>query len=565
MPSLCRFLRKVSCQLPLVFFLQSALFCFGQHEFTGSGFYQLQNQLPHRTITGTVSNAVSGEPIRRALVQLWAQRQMSVLTGPDGRFQIHDVPEGPINLTAQKPGFFDSRSIQGNGFPQSNIEFAVGSGKNDFRLFLHPAARIVGHVKDRDGEPVENTQVQLLAVQILQGRKQWQMRNNAATEDDGSYRFDDLLPGRYIVFANGHAEPAQSWNGPREVAVPAYYPDAPDLASAQPVDVRPGQELRADFHLRTERGYRVTALVGGVPGSFPTGLVLENASGQSVALGGVNFDHSRGLFTAEAVPSGVWTLAFSANDGQGHQYEARQEINVNHADVTGVQVLLHPATSIPIIVNHPANSTANTEPAQGQNVPNAGLAAGLISAEPFRFQQFYAQWQADPPALTITNVPTGKYKLDVQPWGNECVESAWYGSVDLLRDYLVVGADTTTQPITISLRADCATLSAQVRAGDHLEQMASLLVVPSSGFAEPKVMQVQTQASVQPGLGGGYGGGGAMLTLAPGSYEVYALSSLDGLEYANPEALRGYPSQSVSLTAGQKTDLTLDLTERREN
>jgi hypothetical protein len=59
--------------------------------------------------------------------------------------------------------------------------------------------------------------------------------------------------------------------------------------------------------------------------------------------------------------------------------------------------------------------------------------------------------------------------------------------------------------------------------------------------------------------------GSTQFTLSPGSYQVFAFSRVEGLEYANPEALRAYPSQSVTLEAGQKMDLTLDLAERKEN
>jgi uncharacterized protein (DUF2141 family) len=38
-------------------------------------------------------------------------------------------------------------------------------------------------------------------------------------------------------------------------------------------------------------------------------------------------------------------------------------------------------------------------------------------------------------------------------------------------------------------------------------------------------------------------------TLSPGTYHVYAVSDLEGLEYANPEAMRGIPSQSWFSTA----------------
>jgi hypothetical protein len=564
MPNLYTFVRKVSRHLPLIIFVPVIIGLGGQVVITQPS-SNAQNRAPHRTITGTVSNAITGEPIRRALVQLWAQRPIGVLTGPDGRFQIDDVPEGPVNLTAQRPGFFDSNAMPG----QTRVAVPiVGSGKNDFRLTLYPAGRIVGHVNDSGGEPIENTQVQIFAEQIFQGHRQWQMRNGSTTEEDGAYRVDELFPGRYIVFATGHAEPGQSWNGPWEVHVPAYYPDAADIASAPIIEIRPGQEFRADFRLRSEHGFQVMALVGGIPRGMTPGFSLENSSGQSVYFGRTNFDPSRGQLVFQAVPSGTWTLAFSGSDTEGRQYEAREEVNVSQAEVTGLQILLHPAVSIPFIVNHAASQIANAEqPSMPQNLQNLGLNAGLISAdEPFRFQQYFAQSQGDPPVWTFPNVAVGKYKLDVQLFGNECVESAWYGSVDLLRDYLVVGADATTQPITVNMRADCAKVTAKIRAGEHQEQMASLLVVPNAGLGEPRVMQIQTQPMQPSGpVVGSAGMGGISLTLSPGSYQIYALSNIDGLEYANPEALRGYPSQSVTLGPNQKMDLTLDLTERKEN
>jgi hypothetical protein len=518
-----------------------------------------QNQAPRRTVTGSVTNAVSGEPIRHALVQLSGARSVAVLTGPDGRFQIADVPEGPAYFSAQKPGFFDSRAMSGGR--QTNMSFTVGSGKNDFPLTLFPAARIVGHVTDRDGEPVEETQVQVFAEQIVQGRKQWQHRNGAPTDDGGSYQVDELLPGRYVVFANGHALPAQNWNAPREVSAPTYFPDASDLASAQPIEIRPGQEFRADFRLRTERGFRITAQVSGIPGaSRGAGLALQNSSGQTVWFDGMHFDQRRGQFIAPAVPSGAWTLVLSANDGQGHSYEARQEIAVNHADLNDLQIALHPATSIPLTINHPANQAAAAAAETNLN-RGPSVFATLNSLDQFNFRNFGMQMQGDPPTPTFLNVSAGKYRLDVQTYGRECVESAWYGSVDLLRDYLIVSSDGGSQPVTINLRDDCATLTAKVRPGEHAPATTgAVLVVPSSSFVAPKVLPIATQ--LPPGLSGV---SLSATVLSPGSYQVYAFTNLDGLEYANPEVLRGYPSQSVTLEPGQKAEVAVELSERKEN
>jgi hypothetical protein len=54
---------------------------------------QLATQAPHHDLTGTVTNAITGEPINHALVQCPSPRSGSTLTGPDGRFEFSDIPE----------------------------------------------------------------------------------------------------------------------------------------------------------------------------------------------------------------------------------------------------------------------------------------------------------------------------------------------------------------------------------------------------------------------------------------------------------------------------------------
>ncbi len=522
-------------------------------------------QGPRHLVTGAVNNAVTGEPVRRALVQMYGQTQGSVLTGPDGRFRFEDVPEGQVLFTLQKPGFFDSRSVQTSEWVnQSQTSFRIGSGRNDFQLKLYPSARIVGHITDQEGEPLENVTVQVMLEQIIQGRKQWQNRNGSSTDEDGAFRIDELIPGRYIVFSGGHVLPAASWNERSEVSPPMYYPDAVDLASAQAFDLQPGQEFRADFHLPKERAYRVTAQVAGVPANAGIGASLENASGQPAFFDGVHFDQKLGQFIAPAIPSGRWTVILSGGNRQGQLLEARQEITVDHADVSGVQLLLHRDVSIPITVNHPVNQ-ANIPPlATGENLatfPNSNLQAQLIPADSSRPNRYFAMLQGNPPAFAFFNTPPGKYRLNVQGFGNECLESATYGGVDLTRDYLVVSPDASAQPVTINMRSDCPTLQVAVRPGEHPADGAFVLLVPSSSFADPVVQPV----SMAPPGTAGSSVGSTQFTLSPGSYQVFAFSRVEGLEYANPEALRAYPSQSVTLEAGQKMDLTVDLTERKEN
>ena len=528
---------------------------FGQVN-SGASVPNAQSQGPRRTVTGTVTNAVTGEPIRKALVQMLGQAQGSALTGPDGRFRFDDVSEGQVLFFLQKPGFYDAGRVQRSEWANpDNRNFTVGADTNDFQLKLYPGGRIVGHITDSNGEPVENVMVQVLAEQIQQGRKQWQNRNMSNTDDDGAFKIDDLTPGRYIVFSGAHMLPSVSFNAPHDVSPPMYYPDASDTASAQTIDLQPGQEIQADFRLRAERGYRVVAHVSGAPANTGVNIAIQNSNGQIISFDGVRFEANTAQAILPAIPSGTWALQANVFGADGQRLEARQEFTVDHSDVMGLQLVLHPPVAIPITVNRAGSNqsdhlseTNNSQDGRRKFIPRyPGIQVSLVSDH----QSSFAMQQGNPPQMMFRDIQPGKYKLRVQPFSNECVESATYGGIDLTRDYLVVGSEGSTQPVTIDMGTDCATLNLTVKPSEHPPAMMYAVIVPSSSFAEPNVQPLPAQGVVP-------------LTLSPGSYQIYVFSNLEGLEYANPEAMRNYPTQSVTVEASQKTDLTVEITERKK-
>ena len=50
--------------------------------------------------------------------------------------------------------------------------------------------------------------------------------------------------------------------------------------------------------------------------------------------------------------------------------------------------------------------------------------------------------------------------------------------------------------------------------------------------------------------------------LSPGSYRLYAVSDLENLEYANPEAMRSLPSESITLTPNHKASVSIQFVSR---
>ena len=499
----------------------------------GLWFAQQTREIPRHNVTGTVVNAVTGEPIPRALVQLSGRGLTSTLTGADGRFEFHEVPEGQVNFNVTKPGFFDMRNAPGFRRPQL---FRVTSGDNDFRLTLVPAARIVGRVTDQDGEALEQISIEAVSQQIVNGRKQWGQRGAGFTDDDGAYRLDDLLPGPYVLFQAGRPLEGSDANGAPQLIAPVYYPDAADLVSAQVIDLQPGQEFRADFHVASQRGYRVAGRIAGYSAVSAFGIVLTNSTGQMMNWP-IQLDQKAERFAVQCIPNGDWQLIVTTNDRQGRTFEARQDIAVNNADINNLQIVLHPAVSIPISVVHAAP------------VPEATLNVNVHLSEIDRIQprQYWPANHGQPPSWSFDNVSEGKYRLDIAPPGNECVESAWYGNLDLLRNYLVIAGEAAPQPITIQMRKDCGTLHARV---DGAATSGALVLVNPDSIDEPMPVF--------------FNGDTGTAVLSPGSYRLYAFADLNGVEYANPEAMRDYTSQTVEIAPNQKLEISVKLIDAKE-
>jgi hypothetical protein len=149
--------------------------------------------------------------------------------------------------------------------------------------------------------------------------------------------------------------------------------------------------------------------------------------------------------------------------------------------------------------------------------------------------------------LKIRQVQPGTYRVAARfNGGDSCVTSMMSASQDLLHDELVVGAGSSVAPIQVTESNNCAQLTVSTNTKDK-----SVVVITSGNIGfEPRLLP---------------NGGQSVSTykgFAAGDYKVYAFDDVTDLEYANPEALREFKSQSVHLEAGQKATVQLELNQR---
>ena len=487
-------------------------------------------------ISGTVVNSATGEPVGRAKVQINGSASQQVFTDGSGRFEMSDVPEGQIVVSAQRPGFINSE-MTGHRSPM----IPVGPATPSIQVKLIPEGIIKGKTTNNEGEPVESVNVQVLFQQISNGRKDWLPRGGTNTDENGEYQIEDLPPGQYLLHTsvsplfpmNMAAE-----NGPLTEIYPLqYFPNAPTQDSAQSIIVQPGQAAEADFRLSPVPSYSIS---GSVSGPQDTSVSCNDADGNTLGFGRIN--HRTNQFKLVHIPSGSCTLTFHSQHTGGQIYFAEQPVTVNSSNITDIQAALQP---LPDIAIHFSSSTGGM-PVQLHLVPRQ---------KHWRGGQVYPMMQggqSDSQTPAFKGVPPGSYKVVAHNLNNSCIGSLSSGGTDLLReDLTVVSGSAQAASIEVSLRTDCATLTGTMNANSPPVNV-SAIVVPGSAGMEPKLVFASNGNFVLPGL-------------APGEYTVYAFSDISDLEYANPEALREFSGQKISVGPNEKATVQLNLITRGDS
>ena len=496
------------------------------------------------TVSGTVVNSVTGEPVPRALVRINGQQQRNTFTDADGRFQFEGMVAGQIMLMVQKPGYVDDSQRPGHG----SRWFQLGPNTGALALKMAPLSAIAGRIIDDAGQPIEHVPMRLTASSMRDGRKRWDPRANADTDEDGHFRFSNLAPGTYYIAAGPMTSELKlhvAGDKPRTGFAHVYYPGVPDLASAQPVEVTAGQQAEADFTLHAVPVFELSGTVSGQLADQGVGFTVLSSSGDNISTG-VHYDMETGVFKAEGLPAGSYIVrAFCQGGGQPLRAEARVNLA---ADVQDVRLVLAPALPIPVVVRMDSNSSnASTTPSNNDAPP---VSVRLLSVTP-NSRDLYStvqQTSSGHSAMMLQDVEPGTYRANFMPQVPWYVQSATCGPTNLLNEDLAIapGQSCTAE---IVLRDDSASLSATITSSESKSGQVALVLVPQSAGKLPP--QVQRAVGNQFSISG----------LRPGEYMVYAFDHVDDLEYSNPDALEPYASQAthITLTPNQKAQVSLDL------
>ncbi|MGB7865241.1 MAG: carboxypeptidase-like regulatory domain-containing protein, partial [Candidatus Sulfotelmatobacter sp.] len=212
-------------------------------------------------VAGTVVNSITGEPIRRAAVNISGQTERATLSDNSGHFEFGGLAEGRLFIGVTKPGFF---SEQGALYGLTPLQ--VGPDAAPVVLRMVPAGVIVGRVTTRDEQPLEGFQVHALTKQSLGGRQvRFDRLFLARTDENGDFRLANLPAATYYVQVDQSQETTLGQpgipNAREQVYAKVFYPGVSDFSASAPLELRAGQQLEANFTLTAEPIYQISGIL----------------------------------------------------------------------------------------------------------------------------------------------------------------------------------------------------------------------------------------------------------------------------------------------------------------
>ncbi len=507
------------------------------------------------SIGGQVSNAVTGEPVRRALVYLRRidvspgvtniQVTNTVTTDAAGQFAMTEIAPGKYRLSAERTGFIVTQyGAPGPGKAGTLLTLDAGQKSNGLTIRLTPQGVIVGRVLDEEGEPVSGANVQVSRQQYMQGRKQIVRANGASTNDLGEYRVFGLSPGRYFVSADARRNPMLPQSD--EEYVTTYFPRTTDATAAAPVDVGPGAQLRnidiavAKMRTVTVRGRVVSEVRPPAGGENPlrTNLNVALSARNSTGVGpGMSHGTSvtpQGTFEFRSVTAGPYFLVAAVN-APGKTITARTAIQVGAANIDGILLTIHGGV--------PVSGRVRVEGETTQSVAQVRLTLQPAELGGIVFGPFPAQKVKEDGSFQLDDVGADRYTVMVNglPEGFY-VKSVRSANLDVMADGLEI-AGVSPAPLDVLLSPNAGQVSGTVLDSKAQKPAAAVTVV-----LVPQEKERRDRESFYQTVTSDSSGQFTFKSVVPGEYRVYAWEETEYGAWMDPDFMKSQESRGEAVS-----------------
>jgi hypothetical protein len=516
-------------------------------------------------ISGTVVDALSGQPLSKTRLSLAIVGQGEdfrfAQSDKNGSFSFEGVAAGKYRLMAQRAGYSRQAYEQHEVFATA-IVAGPGLNSENIRFGLQPGASLSGQVLDENSEPLRHAQVVLLRDGLRFGSRGLTQQRQAATNDEGRYRFSRLDPGTYLVavsarpwytdagfgeFGDGidPAEGHTSANKPDpafDVVYPiVFYSNATDPAGAARFILHPGDTESADFVLRPVPALHLRVKSASEGTSESVGISVMQILGQNIQLPVAARTRSvePGVFEISGLSPGRFSVGlYSSGEIRGSRISGMQSIqltgsseldlsNQSGASLVGGAVKMADGSAVP------QNSTA-----QLRNLSTGDSSNCRVEAEgefSFRFN----------------SIPPGRYEFAV-------IQNRYF----VVNSVSATGAKVSGQILQITSGQEIRISAVISRGGTPIDGVAlrngkpapgvMVLLVPGDPENHPSLFR-RTQSDSD--------GTFTLPNAFPGRYTALAFEDGWNLEWARIAVLQKFlpHGEPVEVVARQKYNLSLNV------
>jgi protocatechuate 3,4-dioxygenase beta subunit len=513
--------------------------------------------------TGTVAGRVrdtTGRPVKVAvdLIQPGSP-VLSTASNAQGWFRFERVAPGRYVAQVTRKGAMTARFGQrGPGQPGAPIVVRRGTSVNGIDFVLPGAAAISGTVSDEYGEPVEGARVRVLQIRRVGDRMAAlppESESQLATSDDrGRYRLSGILPGRYLVVADGESYRKLVGDPISTTGYMAiYYPNATNVTFALPVTIADSDLGGIDLAFRSEPAARVAGTIVNSSGQAALSFVALGISQRSGAMAlepRTAPPAANGTYVFENVPPGDYVVQ-ATTAGKPIAGGARTtEFATTYVTITGGESVLVPLRTSPgsrvrgrVTVDGPASArppvmSFGPLPTDFDRSMMGGLSLGMpLDAD----GSFEVAGITGPRRFVPLSPADGWYVKAVRVHGVDALDAPF--------DFGADAQDVDDVEIVVSPAAAAVTGKVFGSAGD--DALTDYAVLLFSTDSSRWYRQSQALRLERPSQNGEFRIG----SLPPGSYRLVAIGDSSDLvtsgDWQDPAVLEQLRSAAVEVTVGE--------------
>ena len=444
-------------------------------------------------VTGTIEGKVvneSGQPLAGASLSIRAVNSptggRTTTSDIDGNFRVNGLEPALYVISANIAAYTNLPSD-----PAAPTYYRIGDSA---RVELVRGGIITGTVTNGVGEPLIAVRVRATMIRDANGKapkSPWFGFLEQPTDDRGIYRIFGLAPGTYLVSA-GAGGFATSFS-PYDTDVPTFAPSS-TRDTAVEVNVKSGEESTVDIRYRGEPGHSISGTVK-LQGTINASISLTPAGSAQPIANSFQMPGMRG-FVFNGVSDGEYdllaqeTVSAPGSSEVTFAYSQSKRITVKGADVSGVELMTRPLSSI--------SGEILLEPSKAPECQ--GKRAPLLEETLVRFQRpdkevetndllvlrslFGSSSPNSSGAFTLRNLAPGRYQLEpkfyARYWYLHSITMNSAGpksqKIDIAANWAVVKPGEHLSNLTITIAQGAASLHGAVSVAEGAALPAGMVV-----------------------------------------------------------------------------------------